>query len=261
MVLQPLNRLRFLTSLNPFTRKVPSMGVFENCVNLKHVEIPSSIKIIGARTFYCSGLESITFHEGLQRINIAAFAGCPLQKVFLPESVISIESHNFPFAKEIHMKDLLTGGNRWMLTRNDNTDYITAFYIGEKKIFLSDRFCRKHVIMIYLNMNNIEKIMEHQLEFCTSFDMKQQIALSMYKDNPEDPKYKQYIKRTSFKIASGLLDSNQDEDLIWFLSQDLMSLASLKKLLSAAEESGKTVQSAYILDAINNNYKTSSFKL
>ena len=49
---------------------------FYNCVNLKTISIPSSLKEIGEYGFYNSGLESITIPDSVTKIRKYAFAEC-----------------------------------------------------------------------------------------------------------------------------------------------------------------------------------------
>ena len=69
-------------------------GAFGYCINLKSIEIPSSINYIGIRTFEdCSNLIGITFEEGSQLDSIAgtAFCGCSSLTSFeIPSNVTSI---------------------------------------------------------------------------------------------------------------------------------------------------------------------------
>lgn len=72
-------------------------GSFAYCLNLKKIDIPSSVKVIDGMAFYgCQWLESVTLHEGLESINMGAFCDCTsLKAVVLPEGLISIGSMAF----------------------------------------------------------------------------------------------------------------------------------------------------------------------
>lgn len=64
---------------------------------LNSVEIPSSVKEIGVYAFSaCESLKSVIFNEGLEIINISAFAACNnLLSAILPSSLKRIEQYGF----------------------------------------------------------------------------------------------------------------------------------------------------------------------
>ena len=71
-----------------------SERAFNNCSKLRHISIPSSVKILGNNVFeYCKNLQSVQFDDEsiLDRIPDYAFGGCKsLQKIKLPNSIVSI---------------------------------------------------------------------------------------------------------------------------------------------------------------------------
>ena len=78
--------------------EVTSIGAyaFYGIKDLKSIEIPGSIKIINNDAFFASGLETIVFNEGLQKIGIFAFSGCDIKgEVYFPKSLQSIGDFAF----------------------------------------------------------------------------------------------------------------------------------------------------------------------
>ncbi len=78
---------------------VVSIGkyAFYGCSSLASVVLPGSLRSIGAGAFCrCSSLESVDLPRGLESIGDQAFLGCPMDEVFLPESVASVGRHSFP---------------------------------------------------------------------------------------------------------------------------------------------------------------------
>ena len=60
---------------------------FNYCENLGIIDVPPSVKIIKACTFYRSAIKTLILHEGLEEIGDSAFAFCEIEKVQLPNSV------------------------------------------------------------------------------------------------------------------------------------------------------------------------------
>lgn len=63
---------------------------FAGCKALKTVEIPSTVKKIGATAFSCSGVEEITIPEGVEEVEDSIFDCTQLKKIYLPESLTTI---------------------------------------------------------------------------------------------------------------------------------------------------------------------------
>lgn len=70
---------------------------FYNCTSLSSVEIPRGVKgAIGASAFEgCSSIESINISEGITTISTAAFKGCNLSNVTLPDGLTDINCWAF----------------------------------------------------------------------------------------------------------------------------------------------------------------------
>lgn len=69
--------------------EVIGYSAFENCVNLTHVQLPSTLKRIGHDAFKnCQSLEQITLPSGLQRISENVFEYCTnLKSITIPDTV------------------------------------------------------------------------------------------------------------------------------------------------------------------------------
>ena len=258
--IQHVNLGNGLTHLESEGPNVPSFGIFDGCTSLEHVEIPQQITSIGKHTFRGSGLKSIVFHEGLQSIGTAAFGNCTsLSQVSIPASVSAIQRGNFGYAKDIYLSGMVKNPSYWMLNRGASN--VTAFHFNDKVFYLSDNFNSNKELLGFLAKQNFDAVIENQLSFTKNSDIKQYLALQIYKENADNNKCKAYLKRVSLNIATKMLNKNANEQLAWFLSQDFLSQASLKKLLSLSENSGNTIASSYIADAMNRNFKKTSFQL
>ena len=75
---------------------------FRSCTGLANISIPSSVTDIKMGAFQQSGVISFNFTEGLQRIGVNVFQGCPnLNSVFIPASVEQIGYYAFLFTNKL----------------------------------------------------------------------------------------------------------------------------------------------------------------
>lgn len=79
----------------PDTLTTIGESAFLCCYDLKQVHIPASVNNWWGGAFYMSGLESVTFEEGLTYIGYGSFAVTNLKEVVLPSSIESIEFNAF----------------------------------------------------------------------------------------------------------------------------------------------------------------------
>ena len=107
------------------TYHVSRIGIaaFLECVNLAHIDLPTSIKSIGMAAFQsCHALSSITLNEGVESIELQVFANCiKLKEVTLPSTLKSMGRRVFDLSKSLSKvvckattpptveEDLLTG--------------------------------------------------------------------------------------------------------------------------------------------------------
>lgn len=72
-------------------------GIFDGCVSLTSVQLPSTLKLIDSYAFEgCSALANITLPEGLETIESQAFGGCDsLKEIVLPVSIASIYASSY----------------------------------------------------------------------------------------------------------------------------------------------------------------------
>ena len=91
-LIRTFTELRYFTGLETI-----SDDAFSNCVQLTSIELPRSIKHIGARAFSnCKKLASLNLPTSLRSIGEEAFSGCLLLRLSeLPTSLKSIEAGTF----------------------------------------------------------------------------------------------------------------------------------------------------------------------
>lgn len=69
---------------------------FANCSNLVNVEFPTSLRVIGASSFLCTGIKKLVIPEGVEEIGREAFNSCAnLEEVILPSTLKKIEEGAF----------------------------------------------------------------------------------------------------------------------------------------------------------------------
>ena len=70
---------------------------FENCLTLKSVEFPQTLRVIKEFAFFgCENLEHVTFRDGIEKIEGMAFSDCDsLKSVVIPDSVTKIGRNAF----------------------------------------------------------------------------------------------------------------------------------------------------------------------
>ena len=86
-------------------------GFVQGCASLKSITIPSGITKAQA-AFMLSGVESVTFAEGLQRIGMTMFSGTGLKNVVIANSVKDIASFAFGACSDLETVHLGTGLER-----------------------------------------------------------------------------------------------------------------------------------------------------
>ncbi|WOO37860.1 leucine-rich repeat domain-containing protein [Anaerocolumna sp. AGMB13020] len=120
-----------------------SDGIFSSCKNLKEVQLPKSLKIIGNGAFEAAGIVSIEIPDGVTIIEGGAFIGSSLTKIAFPDSLEEISSSAFFECKQLkdlrfpkNLKTIGDGAFRacYKLTSIELPESITE--IGEYAFFL-----------------------------------------------------------------------------------------------------------------------------
>ena len=88
------------SKLTPFVfpTTLESIGnhAFDCCSSLTSLSLPDNITSVGSYAFrYCHNLRSITLSSGLKTIPYSMFYDCPLQEVYIPEGIVSIDEDAF----------------------------------------------------------------------------------------------------------------------------------------------------------------------
>ena len=82
---------------------------FSSSVNLKSVYIPGGVKMIDQSTFSYSSVERVVIDEGVERIEVDAFASCDhLKNIYLPSTLNYIAGMAFEF--DVELKEITFAG-------------------------------------------------------------------------------------------------------------------------------------------------------
>lgn len=117
---------------NSITSLDNSGTIFQNCISLKYIEIPDSIKEVSVSCFSgCINLSSVTLHEGLTKINGSAFNGCEnLTNIDIPSTVT--ELGGMCFSHCINLSEIIFHGNT--LTTIGSSCFMNCQHLHEIKI-------------------------------------------------------------------------------------------------------------------------------
>lgn len=124
--------MRFFDSITSVGNTMDNAKAFYDCTNLKEIELPQGITLIGNNTFKstalekvdvpasvktiqkcfidCSELKEVTLHEGLETIGNDTFNSCnKLQRCDLPSTVKTIGARAFYNCYDLEMSELPEG--------------------------------------------------------------------------------------------------------------------------------------------------------
>ncbi len=86
-----------LTSVSlPDSLTYMGIGNFENCTSLKSITIPKNLSVVASDNFKNSGIEVVTFSEGMKEVPSTLFTNATnLKTVYFPQSIEKIEASAF----------------------------------------------------------------------------------------------------------------------------------------------------------------------
>lgn len=131
----------------PSTLQSIGESAFSHCEQLRHVAIPGSMVALQKNVFWCSGLETISFEEGLETIGEYAFTGTNLKEIVLPQSLKVIS--DWAFSDCVLEK----------LTLNDG-----LITIGDLA------FCNNDALIEVIIPNTVENITELAFDSCSNLE-------------------------------------------------------------------------------------------
>lgn len=102
-------------------------GMFSGMLNLKNVNLPSTLKRIGDSAFSTTAIESIIIPDGTESIGTLALSGCPLTDINVPDSVTHIGSSAFSKCRALKTVKLGNGIseiNQGLLSSTESLEYL-----------------------------------------------------------------------------------------------------------------------------------------
>lgn len=241
-------------------------SVFSYCTGIKNIHIPSTIRLIGALAFSNCQLDTITLDEGVEVIDSNAFTGCHIKEITLPKSTHCLKSGCFDGVERIIIKgDVPPGLIPSLIYQYSNgRQYDTLYDIveitdGENVIFVPkviqscdiNTFDRRLMYRPLKDTITVPGFINSICDYAVTLEVRQNLSIIIYK-HTKDKELRSYLRRASLSIAKRFIINGDEERLVDLLSLDLMTVASMKKILDSVKDAGMTSASAYILSAINN---------
>lgn len=226
--------------------------IFADCHNLTHVEFPPQVTDIGRDAFFnCSNLESVTMHEGISTIGLRAFALCEkLKSITLPKSIKYAGDSSFYSTQELHTPHLFSGLPYAFLS-GISLSPVKKLIVGDNEFIVPASLSYKTLYTLNQQCSNgyLCKSDLHDLyQGAISTELKQDTAYYIYKQSPgADAKLEKYLRRCAKQIALRYIKENKDDEFAEFIGFKLLSEASIKQLLQAANEADKPSIVAYLL--------------
>lgn len=249
--------------------RIRSQAFIDSCAN--SVRIPDSVKEILVGAFQDCSFTYLNLGEGVQTIHDGAFVRCSyLKELRLPSSLRYIGRNNhFTAVDKIHT-ETVPYGLPMLVFQGENPDYedgrdgslIIELWINDKAYYLPKYVDATADLNEYVytslkfGLGGLSKIYEH----IKLLEIKQETALLLY-DRTHDPDIEKYIRRTSLNIAKRYINNKHEQKLVDFLKRGTLKTASLNSLLQTARTHRLTSIEAYILQALENSKKKTSFRL
>lgn len=218
------------------------------CEQLKEVEIPSQVKSIWGGAFeYCTFLEHVTLHEGLEEIGWDVFRGCDVMKeIEIPSTVKKLGTNCLKRINKIIFKgDVLPSGigsavldddipcNLFVYMKEDKYAGMIELVFKGKSYFLP-RYVRRVDIskineLLYSTKTPSEDNLSRLYQFGKTWELKVEAAIKTYVST-KDEEIASYLKRVSKKIAYYYMYAERFEELAKFLNLGFISKTALKEL-------------------------------
>lgn len=241
--------------------------VFAACDSLRFIDIPSQVQVIGTEAFAESGLESISFHEGLLDIKSDAFLGCSkLKEVTIPDSVKFISQNAFSKILKIKASKYIPMDFIWSFNSKNQKDCDKALppmvelEIGSKSVMvprcMTVTAAEKvdNILQKYFNEKEDEYItnqVKHLYMFALTEEDKQDVAIQTLKRNSNDKYTKEYLRQVSNDIIARMGNEKDEQGLTDIINLKIAKKKELLQILQIAQNKHMTALIAQVLENLN----------
>ena len=242
------------------------VSVFSYCTGIKNLHVPSTIKLIGKSAFSNCELGTVILDDGVEIIDSNAFSGCHIKEIVLPDSIHCLKNGCLAGVNNITIKgDVPPGLIPSLIDSYCSGGQYNALYDiieitdGENILFVPkymqtgdiNAFDRRLMYRPLKDTITAQGFVSSICNYAVTLEVRQNLSIIIYK-HTKDKELRSYLRRASLSIAKRLIDSGDEERLVDLLNLDLMTVASMKKIIDSVKDAEMTAASAYILSAINN---------
>jgi len=264
-----------------FPESLEKIGALSFCMckRLQTISIPQNVKIIRASAFQgCNNLTDAELNEGLVVIESYTFDDTDVISLDIPASVKVLGDNALSNVNTINIQgtdiphnliravspadwhgywkyDLYNLPMAVEISINGRTIYLPKF-INESDIGLSE--CALNSGILEMEENLFQYGKSGKPSYDTAFAMYS--YLYAFGRKPSD-ELTTYIRRVGKKIAEYMIESNRTQDAIRLIGFNILTLNALKSLHESAVKQNCTEISAYLMEAIKKNGKSTSMRL
>lgn len=235
---------------------------FMGCENLTHIEIPSTVKVIGKNSFEDTFLNSVKLNEGLQVIEKRAFKNVKCV-VNIPKSLQYIGEFNFLYTDKVYVtgEKLPRGLLSAVMTTVNEADIVSPvveIHTNDGVLYIP-RVCVDEVKNEWLNqieklpLTEILKNKPHiqLLQYIPSISLTGKVLVSL-QEKMNDNQVKEELNDIADDYTSEIFCYDEDDGIESFkslLNTNVVSTKKLKKILRMAQQ--KDVPAFYITYTLN----------
>ena len=188
--------------------------LFENCVKLKQVSLPNTLKA-ASYPFYNSGLEAVTFADGILVIpNKACADAKALKNVFIPDTVTTIGSYAFDTCSSLETIVIPEGVTSIGTYAFNNCSSLTEMAFPETLISVGDYAFQNCGELVSVDFSNVQELGYRLFENCVKL---KQVSL------PDT------LKAASYPFYNSGLETAVFEDGIQMIPKNTFAQAKLLK--------------------------------
>lgn len=234
--------------------------------HIEELDIPSSLKTLSEALLNDAYCQSVILHDGLEAISKHALKAHNIASIHIPGTVKYVEENSLDLdITDVYVeRDYPIGIVHAMLNEYETDSKVKCLHIKDYgDIFLPSKVTKSNICYLnsYFNINMLDTNFTSSIyKYGTTPDVKQDTAIKVYAAT-KDEEVKKYLRRSGKSIASRLIESGCESDVIQFLRFELLTANALKSIKKLADDNGMTQVSAYILQCTQNEKDKHGFSL